>query len=326
MPETPHLYKQNYVITAVVPCYRERNQILSVLSKFDDAVKHIIVVDDACPEDTGKHVKQQCNDKRVQVIVNKENQGVGGATLAGYERALELGADLIVKIDGDGQMDPAMVSTLVRPICSGQADYAKGNRFYRLEGISGMPIPRIIGNFVLSFASKMSSGYWKNFDPTNGFTAIHAKVASILPRDKLARDYFFESDMLHQLNILRAVVADVPMEANYGEETSSLTISKILMPFAYKHFVNFMRRIFYTYFLHDFNIASLELVLGVILTTFGTIYGAINWYDSLISQVPAYTGTIILAALPFLVGSYLLINFLNFDLQNQPKTPLHLSL
>ena len=223
-------------------------------------------------------------------------------------------------------MDPAMVSTLVRPICNGQADYAKGNRFYRLEGISGMPIPRIIGNLVLSFASKMSSGYWKNFDPTNGFTAIHAKVASILPRDKLARDYFFESDMLHQLNILRAVVADVPMEANYGEETSSLTISKILMPFAYNHFVNFMRRIFYTYFLHDFNIASLELVLGVILTTFGTIYGAINWYDSLISQVPAHTGTIILAALPFLVGSYLLISFLNFDLQNQPKTPLHLSL
>ena len=320
------LDKKDFVITAVVPCYRERNRILSVLSKFDDTVNHIIVVDDACPERTGDFVIEQCEDERVEVIVNTTNQGVGGATLTGYERAFELDTDVIVKIDGDGQMDPLMISTLVRPICSGLADYAKGNRFFRLGGVSGMPINRLFGNLILSLASKMSSGYWKIFDPTNGFTAIHSKVAKILPRNSLARDYFFESDMLYHLNLSRAVVADVPMEANYGSETSSLKISKILVPFAFNHLGNFMRRIFYTYFLHDFNIASLELILGIICLVFSTFYGSINWYYSITSGISAATGTIILAALPFLLGSYLLISFVNFDVQNQPKTPLNLSL
>ena len=326
MPKLPSLQNQNHVITAVVPCYREKNRILPVLSKFDNTVKHIIVIDDGCPQNTGQHVKELCKDNRVEVIIHNENLGVGGATLTGYERALELKTDIIVKIDGDGQMDPVMISNLVRPICDGLADYAKGNRFYKLGGFSGMPISRLIGNLALSLASKMSSGYWKIFDPTNGFTAIHAKVAHVLPRENLARDYFFESDMLHHLNLTRAVVADVPMEANYGNETSSLRISKILFPFARKHFENFMRRIFYTYFLHDFNIASLELICGLILTLFGTIYGGINWYNSLTTGISAATGIIILAALPFLVGSYLLISFLNFDLQNEPKTPLYLRL
>jgi len=317
---------QEFVITAVVPCYRERSRILSVLAKFDNTVSHIIVVDDACPESTGKFVNEQCKDKRVEVIVNTTNQGVGGATLRGYERALELETDVIVKIDGDGQMDPLMISTLVRPICNGLADYSKGNRFFRFRGVSGMPITRIIGNLILSLASKMSSGYWNIFDPTNGFTAIHSKVARILRRNSLARDYFFESDMLYQLNLSRAVVVDVPMEANYGSETSSLRISKILIPFAFNHFGNFIRRIIYTYFLHDFNFASLELILGMFCLAFGTIFGSINWYDSISSGVTAATGTIVLAALPFLLGCYLLINFLHFDVHNQPKTPLHLSL
>ena len=326
MSKSLPLNNKDFVIAAVVPCYRERDRILSVLSKFDDTVSHIIIVDDACPDGTGQFVSEKCTDKRVEVIVNAVNQGVGGATLTGYERALELDTDVIVKIDGDGQMDPLMISTLVRPICNGLADYAKGNRFFRLGGVSGMPITRIFGNLILSLASKMSSGYWKIFDPTNGFTAIHSKVAKILPRNSLARDYFFESDMLYQLNLSRAVVADVPMEANYGGETSSLRISKILIPFAFNHFGNFIRRIFYTYFLHDFNIASLELILGIICLSFGTIYGSVNWYESITSGVSAATGTIILAALPFLLGSYLLISFLNFDVQNQPKTPLYLSL
>ena len=326
MTNTPSLLNQDIIITAVVPCYREKERILAVLDKFDDAVDHIIVVDDACPDGTGRHVKNQSKDQRVQVIVHDENQGVGGATLTGYERALILGTDIIVKVDGDGQMNPAMVSTLVRPICKGQADYAKGNRFFKLDGISKMPVPRIFGNLVLSFASKMSSGYWKVFDPTNGFTAIHTKVVRILPRHRIARDYFFESDMLYQLNIARAVVTDVPMEAAYGDERSSLKISKILLPFAFNHAGNLMRRIFYTYFFRDFSVASLELVTGAILTGFGAVYGAINWYGSYTSGLPAATGTIILAALPILLGAYLLIGFLNFDVQNQPDKPLHLNL
>ncbi|MBT3990302.1 MAG: glycosyltransferase family 2 protein [Rhodospirillaceae bacterium] len=310
-------------IAVVIPCYRETRQILAVLGKFDAMVDHIIVIDDACPDKTGEFVRENFSDPRLHIVIHENNQGVGGATLTGYDKAIELGADIIVKVDGDGQMDPAMIKTLIRPILRGEADYAKGNRFYRLNGLSKMPVFRLIGNLALSFASKMSSGYWKIFDPTNGFTAIHSKVAQELALKKISRDYFFESDMLFQLNIARAVVADVPIQAIYGEETSSLKISRVLLPFFAKHFANFCRRIAYNYFLRDFSIASVELVVGVIFITFGVIFGGVEWYKSSTSGITATAGTVIIAALPLLVGSQLLISFLNFDVHNQPDRPLH---
>ncbi len=313
-------------ITAVVPCYREKNKILDVLKKFDSTIKHIIVIDDACPEKTGEFVRNNNNDRRVQVITHEENQGVGGATITGYAKAIELGTDIIVKVDGDGQMDPAMIKTLIKPIQRGEADYAKGNRFYRLNGLSKMPPLRLIGNLVLSFASKMSSGYWKIFDPTNGFTAIHGKVAQELPLDKFHKGYFFESDMLFQLNMSRAVVVDVPIQAIYGNEKSNLKISQVLLLFSAKHVKNFFRRIVYNYFLHDFSIASIELVTGLIFIAFGSIFGGVEWYKSSISGITATAGTVIIAALPLLVGSQLIISFLNFDVHNQPDQPLHRNL
>ena len=325
-PETTHQPESlavNVTVAAVVPCYREKSQVLGVLTKFDDTVQHILVVDDACPDGTGLYVTENVSDPRIEVLVHDQNQGVGGATLTGYYRALELGADVIVKIDGDGQMDPGMISSLIRPILSGKADYAKGNRFYRLDGISAMPLARLIGNLGLSFASKLSSGYWKIFDPTNGFTAIHTKVARNLPLNRIDKSYFFESDMLYHLSNCRAVVADVPMDAVYGEETSSLKISSLILPFLYKHSRNFLSRIFFSYGLRDFSVATLELLIGILLTGFGFIFGAIKWYESASTGIPAATGVIILAALPFLIGSYLLINFLNFDVQNQPDKAIH---
>ena len=310
-------------VTVVVPCYQEKDQILKVLSKFDPTITHIIVIDDACPEKTGEFVLKNSKDKRVQVITHETNQGVGGATITGYTKAIELGADIIVKVDGDGQMDPTMIRTLIRPIQRGEADYTKGNRFYRLKGLSKMPSLRLVGNLLLSFASKVSSGYWKIFDPTNGFTAIHRKIAQELPLDRLHKGYFFESDMLFQLNMARAVVADVPIQAIYGNEKSSLKISKVLLLFSARHIKNFFRRIAYNYFLHDFSIASIELVIGLIFIAFGSVFGGVEWYKSSITGVTATAGTVIIAALPLMVGSQLLISFLNFDVNNQPDHPLH---
>lgn len=313
-------------IVAVVPCYRERARIMGVLAMFEDTVSRIIVVDDACPEDTGAFVKENCRDPRVEVITHARNRGVGGATLTGYARALEIGAGIIVKVDGDGQMDPRFIPTLVRPIVEHRADYAKGNRFYLLEGVSGMPVLRLIGNLALSFTSKLSSGYWKVFDPTNGYTAIHGRVAALLVEQKVESGYFFESDMLFNLNLIRAVVVDVPMKASYGDEQSKLSIPKIVAPFMWKHMRNLGRRIVYTYFIRDFNVASIELVIGFTSFAFGTLYGAMHWYQSVATGVPAATGVVILSAVTFLLGVYLLIGFLNFDIQNQPDTPLHTSL
>ena len=311
------------VIAAVVPCYRERASILDVLEKIGAEVSHIIVVDDACPDGTGEWVRSECADPRLTVVTHTANQGVGGATLSGYTKAIELGADIIVKLDGDGQMNPEMISRLVRPILEGRADYAKGNRFFRLQGISGMPKMRLVGNVILSFASKVSSGYWKIFDPTNGFTAIHVKVAKILPLDQIDKSFFFESDMLYHLNVNRAVVADVPIDAIYGDETSHLKISRILLPFAWKHLNNLVNRLIINYLFRDFSFASVQLLVGMVLIAFGTIFGGINWYESVSTGIVAVTGVIVLAALTFSFGAILLLGFLNHDIQNQPQRPLY---
>jgi glycosyltransferase involved in cell wall biosynthesis len=296
---------------------------MGVLESFDECVCHIVVVDDACPESTGSFVTENCRDPRVEVVTHAQNRGVGGATLTGYRRALELGANIIVKVDGDGQMDPKFIPTLVRPILEGRADYAKGNRFYLMEGLAGMPYMRLFGNLMLSFVSKLSSGYWKIFDPTNGFTAIHGRVAALMVSQRIDEGYFFESDMLFHLNVWRAVVIDVPMKASYGEERSTLSIPKVVGPFLWKHLRNFGRRIAYSYFIRDFSVASAELVFGSLFLTFGIIYGSIHWYESIESGIAEPTGVVILAAVTFLLGAYLLIGFLNFDIQNQPESPLH---
>ncbi|AOU96447.1 glycosyl transferase [Achromobacter ruhlandii] len=210
------------------------------------------------------------------VLRNEVNRGVGGAVMAGYRAAIDAGHDILVKVDGDGQMDPRLIPDFIAPIVLGNADYTKGNRFFDLETLRAMPGKRLFGNAVLSFMTKFSSGYWDLFDPTNGYTAIHARVAEHLPFDKISERYFFETDILFRLNLIGAVVVDVPMDAHYADEVSNLKISKIVGEFSLKHIRNSLKRIFYNYYLRGFSIASLELPLGILLFTFGVVYGGMH--------------------------------------------------
>lgn len=317
------LKSERPVVAVVIPCYRVGELILGVLPTIGAEVDHIIVVDDACPDGTATLVEIRCRDPRLIVVRHERNTGVGGATLTGYRRAIEVGADIIVKIDGDGQMDPAQIPQFLAPIVRGEADYTKGNRFHDIAAIKGMPALRIIGNLILSFASKLSTGYWHVFDATNGFTAVHARVARRLPFELISRTFFFESDMLFHLYTLGAVVADVPMQARYGQERSNLRILKILPEFTAKHVRNALERIFVTYVLKDFSMASLGLLLGGLLVPIGVTFGAIKWCESIATGIPATAGQVLLAALPIIVGMQFLIGFFNVDTRAMPKTPLH---
>jgi len=311
------------MIAVVIPCYRVKDRILDVVSGIGPECQAIYVVDDGCPEGTGDHVEAECRDPRVRVLRHERNQGVGAATLTGYQAALGGGAAVVVKLDGDGQMDPSWIPRLVRPIQDGEADYVKGNRFFDLADLGTMPRTRVLGNSLLSFASKLSSGYWNVFDPTNGFTAIHAAVADRLPLAKLSKGYFFESDLLFRLGILRAVVCEVPMPAVYQDESSSLVIRRVLFEFAGKHFVNTFKRIFYSYYLRNFNIASIEILAGLLFLAFGVWFGTSEWIDGIQANVPATSGTVMVAALPVIVGVQLILAFLSYDLQNVPREILH---
>jgi glycosyltransferase involved in cell wall biosynthesis len=310
-------------IAVVIPSYRVKQHILQVIETIPQGVARIYVVDDACPDGSGRWVEAHGQDARVTVLYNTTNLGVGGAVMAGYRQAAADGMDVIVKMDGDGQMDAAALPGLVAPILRGEADYTKGNRFYDLAQISRMPLARIVGNAALSFMTKISSGYWDLFDPTNGYTALHARLVPKLPMSKISRRYFFETDMLFRLNIIRAVVVDVPMDAKYGAETSNLQISKVLFDFSFKHIRNTFKRVFYNYFLRDLSLASLELVLGMLLIASGVSMGGWFWIQSAQTGVTASAGSVMLVALQIIVALQLLLGFLAYDIAAVPRRAVH---
>jgi glycosyltransferase involved in cell wall biosynthesis len=310
-----------YRIAVVIPCYRVREHILEVIAKIGEACWRIYVVDDACPEKTGQLLAEQCHDPRLRILRHEQNLGVGGAMKTGYHQAIKDGAQIIVKIDGDGQLDPSLIPDFVTPLIAGQADYAKGNRFYDLESLHGMPAIRIFGNAALSFFSKLSTGYWDIFDPTNGYTAIRAEIAAKLPLSKISQRYFFESDLLFRLNTLRAVVVDIPMDARYAGETSNLHIRSIIGEFLGKHMRNFGKRIFYNYFLRDMSLASLELVAGLSLIAFGVSFGLYHWHQSIEAGTATPAGTVMLAALPVMLGLQFLLAFFGHDIASVPRRP-----
>jgi len=317
---------QAAVVAVVIPCYRVIPHVVKVVGGIGPEVARIYCVDDACPDGSGDYIRRQCADSRVELLRNEHNRGVGGATKAGYLKALADGATVVVKIDGDGQMDPALIPRFIAPILAGRADYTKGNRFFRLESLKTMPTGRKVGNAVLSFLTKLSSGYWSVFDPTNGYTAIHCKALRELPLSRVDDRWFFESDMLFRLNTLGAVVEDVPMEAKYGIEISNLYGRRVMMQFLRGHVCNLGKRIFYNYFLRNFSVASLQLVTGFVFLCFGVIFGVVKWWGSIATGVPVTAGTVMTATLPTLMGFQLLLSFLAYDMTMQPRIPLHLRL
>ena len=254
-------------IAVVIPCYRVKKHIRSVLETLPDFVEGIYLVDDCCPEESTYEIDKKY--ERVKVIKNIVNMGVGGAVKRGYVEALKDNFEIVVKIDGDGQMSGRDIAKLIGPIINKRADYTKGNRFMRFENIKSMPLIRLFGNAALSFITKFSTGYWNVADPTNGFTAIRTSVLAEIPLNKISNRYFFESDMLFRLGMISAVVNDVPLKTVYKDEISNLKIRNIIFEFAYKNLKNYIKRILYFYYIKDLNIASFNLPLGIFLSIFG---------------------------------------------------------
>jgi glycosyltransferase involved in cell wall biosynthesis len=242
--------------------------------------------------------------------------------LTGYWECLNRGAEIVVKMDGDGQMDPRRLQPLLAPIVEGDADYAKGNRWHHGASLGQMPGLRRLGNLGLSFLAKLSSGYWRIFDPCNGYTAIQAGALRQIEMGRIARDYFFEISLLVELGIAGAAIRDVPMPAVYGEETSSLRIGRILRTFPHRLAKSLLRRIWRRHFVRELGPLGLFLVSGGMLLSWGTAFGAYAWMRSLISGIPATSGTVMLSAMPFLMGFQLLLQALMMDMADHSSRPL----
>jgi glycosyltransferase involved in cell wall biosynthesis len=298
-------------------------EIQSVLQAIPPYIKHIIVVDDASPDATADLVTASAKqDERVLLVRHPSNQGVGGAMITGYRKALELDAQIVVKIDGDGQMDMERLPELLKPLIEGRADYSKGNRFRDFQSLRRMPLIRRIGNLGLGFLSKAATGYWNMFDPTNGFIAIRSEVLAQLPLDRVDHTYYFETSMLANLYLVGAVVKDVPMPARYQGEGSNLLIHRILFEFPPKLIATLIRRMILKNFIYDFSMASIYLLTGLPLLIFGLIFGITKWIHYASINVPAPTGTVMLPTLSVLLGIQLLLSAIEIDLRSVPREPL----
>jgi dolichol-phosphate mannosyltransferase len=310
------------IVAVVIPAYRAERSIAGVIASVPSFVRHVIVVNDASADGTSEAARA-AGDPRVVLVEHEQNQGVGGAVQTGYQRAFELGAKIIAKMDADGQMDPDYLLQLITPIVVGEADYTKGNRFLHERELRSMPGRRRFGNAGLSFLTKLASGYWAVFDPTNGYTAIHASLVPLLGAVPIAKRFFFESSMLLNLSLLRAVVRDVYIPARYGDAGSHLSESRAALRFPLGLLRGFLRRLRLQYFVRDFTPGSLYLVFGVVLTLFGAVWGAWHWAISLETNVAATTGTVMIAVLPIIVGVQLLLQAITLDIQSAPSEPIH---
>ena len=305
-------------IVAVIPAYRVKTHITQLLKAIPPVVSKIIVIDDKCPDLSGQ-TAAKVRDKRISVIYHDRNMGVGGAVITGYRKAIEYGCDIVLKIDGDGQMDPGYIPFLVEPLLRNEADYTKGNRFMDFGSLRKMPWIRLFGNSVLSFLLKMASGYWNIIDPTNGYTAVRTDILQRLNLDKISKRYFFESDMLIRLNILNAVVKDVAMPAIYGSENSSLSISRALVQFPLMLLKGFLSRIFFKYYIYDFNMASIYILIGLPMFVCGVTFGVMEWIDSMVYGTARTAGTIMLSALPIIVSFQMLLQAISIDINSIPR-------
>lgn len=312
-----------YSIATVIPCYRVEKEISTVLAGLPDFIQHVIVIDDASPDDTARLVADLASrDARIVLIRHKVNQGVGGATITGFRKALELGAQIVVKVDGDGQMDVNHLPELLVPLILGQADYTKGNRFRDFQALQKMPAIRRFGNMVLGFLTKAATGYWNLFDPTNGFVAIRSNVLAQLPLDSIDKTYFFETSMLANLYLLGALVKDIPIPARYRGEISNLSIQRSAFEFPIKLVKSFFRRIVLMNLIYDFSMASVYILVGLPLLLFGLIFGITKWIKYAALNVPAPTGTVMLPTLSVLLAIQFLIAAIETDLRSTPKVPL----
>ena len=311
----------NQKIAIVIPAYKVGGHICNVLNAVPSGIDHVIVVDDACPEGSGKVVEKNSFEQIESLVVlyHQKNRGVGGAVVTGYKKALELGCDVVVKIDGDGQMDLDQIPAIVRPLMLNKADYVKGNRFVDFKALRSMPKLRLIGNSVLSFTLKVVSGNWHIMDPTNGYTAINALALKRINLDEISKRYFFESDMLINLNIHKCVVRYVPMAAFYGDEESSLSVRKVLFQFPFYLLRGFIKRIVLKYFIYDFNMASIYILFGFPMLIWGILFGAYEWWLHATAGTITPTGTVMLSVLPLILGTQLILQAITIDINSIPK-------
>ena len=304
-------------IGVVIPAYKEENHIKDTIETLPDFIDKIYVVDDGSTDKTAEIV-MTLTDQRIQLLQHEVNKGMGAALVTGYKAALKDEVDIIAKMDGDNQMDPEQLPNLLEPIIEGKADYTKGNRLLSPEYRSGMSNWRFFGNSILTFLTKITSGYWQVMDPQNGYTAVSRRVLERIDIDSIFPYYGYCNDILVKLNVYGYRVMDIIMPARYGNENSKIKYSKYVIKISLMLLRNFFWRLKKKYVLLSFHPLVLFYMFGIILTPIGFFGGLFSLYSKYVWGGSLYVRGI-LSLLVFILGVQFLLFAMLFDMQVNDK-------
>jgi glycosyltransferase involved in cell wall biosynthesis len=300
-------------VAVVVPAHDEERLIGETLRGIPDFVDRVYVVDDASTDGTAQQARA-VGDPRVDVISHEVNGGVGAAIVSGYRRALSDGVDVVCVMAADNQMDPAELGGLVGPVARGETDYTKANRLFTGEAWQVIPRARYLGNAVLSFLTKIASGYWHVADSQAGYTALSRAALARLDLDRIYPRYGFPNDMLVHLNVAGARVRDVPSRPIYGVgEGSGIRIRKVVPRISWLLFKGFWWRLREKYVIRDFHPLVFFYVLGALMTALGLVLGLVVAVSRLAFGNEITTPTIVLVALLLISGTQFTLFAMWFD-------------
>ncbi len=314
-----NMYKRSKIAVSI-PAYNEESLIRKTLEAIPSLVDLIVVVDDKSKDKTVDEIKKCIKkDRRIHLIVSKNNIGLGGTVIKAHQFAIEKNVDIIVVMAGDNQMDSSYLPLLLDAVIEDRVDLAKGNRFFHRQDLKKMPVFRIIGNIFLTFVSKFCTGYWSISDPINGYTALKAETFKKIDVSRISSRYGFEPSLLIELSLISAKVKDVFIPARYGDEISKVNLFKD--PFwVVKTFLNgYLIRIFLKYTLYNFHPIALFYGTGFLFSFTGFLFGIYIAFNSLLLHKIATPATVVLFVVPFLLGVQLILQAIVLDIQNEPK-------
>tara|TARA_Y100000588_G_scaffold303835_1_gene326448 strand:+ start:3325 stop:4302 length:978 start_codon:yes stop_codon:yes gene_type:complete len=305
----------NQTVAVVVPAFKEELQITGVIQTMPDYVDLIVVVDDAspAPDRTCEIVENLAGgDSRIVLVARPENGGVGAAIEDGYREAVRRDADVIGVMAGDGQMDPNELIRLVAPVAEGRCDYAKGNRYNLQSNWSEIPRVRKIGSIILSFMTRIATGYWSIGDSQNGYAVSSRPLTEQFLRRGIYPRYGVPNDLLLTAAINSAVVMDVPMDPVYGVgEESKLRPRKVAMPIALLLLKGFWIRMWYRHTVLETTPVPIAYVSGLASLSIGFFWSVLLVFRTVGTSVT--TVEVTAASLLFIGGAIILLLALVLD-------------
>jgi glycosyltransferase involved in cell wall biosynthesis len=302
-------------VAVVVPAYDEERLVGDTIRGIPEFVDRIYVVDDASRDGTGT-AAQNAGDGRVVVVRHEQNSGVGAAIVTGYRRAVADGVDVTCVMAADNQMDPSDLERIALPVARGEVDYAKANRLVSGEAWQVMPHTRYFGGAILSFLTKIASGYWHVADSQSGFTAASKEILEQLDLERVYPRYGFPNDMLVHLNVWNARVRDIPSRPVYGVgERSDLKIPRVVPRISWLLVKGFFWRMKEKYVIRDFHPLVFFYAFGFLMTLLGLGLGIAEVVLRIMGNAVS-VGTVVLVALLLIFGSQFTLFAMWFDMES----------